>query len=324
MCIVCLALVAASYPPQVLNVTGDTQAVHDPSIIRAGSAYYAFSTGFAHPGHLPIRCSPDLIHWRSCGRVFDTLPAWTTREIPAARTLWAPDISRYNGQYRLYYAVSTFGHNDSAIGLAVNTTLDPTSPKYKWIDKGMVIRSHARQDDWNAIDPNVAVDGRGRQWLVFGSFWGGIKMRRIDDKTGKLAQNDPTLCSLAARPHGPEKPDAIEAPFLIRHGSLYYLFASFDFCCRGAKSTYNVVVGRSGSITGPYVDESGRPMMEGGGTRILEGGTHWRGPGGESVLAAPHRDWLIFHAYDEATGRPYLQISTLQWQNGWPVAAHLP
>ncbi|MGH9582951.1 MAG: arabinan endo-1,5-alpha-L-arabinosidase [Bryobacteraceae bacterium] len=298
--------------------------MHDPSAIHADSTYYIFSTGFAHPGYLPIRCSSDLIHWRACGHVFDKLPAWTTREIPGARTLWAPDISHEQGQYRLYYVVSTFGHNNSAIGLVVNATLDPANPQYKWTDEGLVIRSHAGQDDWNAIDPNLAVDGKGREWLVFGSFWGGIKIRRIDSRTGKLSSRDRKLYPLAVRPHGPGKPDAIEAPYLIRHGSLYYLFVSFDFCCRGTNSTYNIVVGRSAEITGPYVDESGNPMLAGGGTRIVQGTARWRGPGGESVLAAPQRDWLVFHAYDGVTGRPYLQISTLAWQNGWPIPGRLP
>jgi arabinan endo-1,5-alpha-L-arabinosidase len=316
---VCLAAIAAAPLPHALRLQGDTEWVHDPSAIRAGRTYYVFSTGSAHPGYLPIRCSPDLMHWSACGRVFSEMPAWATREIPGAKSLWAPDISHEDGQYRVYYVVSTFGRNDSAIGLAVNATLDRSSPHYKWIDKGMVIRSHAGRDDWNAIDPSLAVDGQGREWLVFGSFWGGIKMRRIDRNTGKLSADDTKLYSLAARPHGPGKPDAIEAPFVIRHGSWYYLFVSFDFCCRGAKSTYNIRVGRSAKITDPYVDESGKPMLDGGGTRIVQGTKQWRGPGGESILTGPRRDWLIFHAYDGVTGRPYLQIAPLRWKDGWPV-----
>jgi arabinan endo-1,5-alpha-L-arabinosidase len=321
---VCLALCAAFRPPRVLRLTGDTEGVHDPSAIKSGRTYYLFSTGFAHPGIIPIRCSPDLILWRSCGHVFDAMPGWATREIRGARTIWAPDISRHKQEYRLYYAVSTFGHNDSAIGLAVNATLDASSPKYQWIDRGMVIRSRAGRDDWNAIDPNLAVDAHGGEWLVFGSFWGGIKMRRIDSKTGMLDERDTTLYSLAARPHGNGRPNAVEAPFVIRHADKYYLFASFDYCCRGANSTYNIVVGRSRDITGPYVDESGRLMNEGGGTQIEAGTPDWRGPGGVSVLQSQRRDWLIFHTYDGHSGRPYLQISMLAWRDGWPVAGPLP
>jgi len=182
--------------------------------------------------------------------------------------------------------------------------------------------ARTKEDDFNAIDPNLATDEHGRQWLNFGSFWGGIKMRRIDADTGKLSQEDAKLYSLAARPPAPH---SIEAPFIVQHDSWYYLFVSFDFCCRGAKSTYNIVVGRSRDITGPYADASGKPMMEGGGTQLIEGTSLWRGPGHEAVLlerGGP--DLMLFHAYDGTTGRPALQISTIQWENGWPRIARLP
>ncbi len=308
----------------LIAVTGDVEGVHDPAIIRAGGAWYVFSTGFAQPGIIPIRRSTDLHTWTRVGHVFDRLPEWATREISGARGAWAPDISEYNGSYRLYYAVSTFGHNDSAIGLATNRTLDPASPDYKWTDAGMVIRSHAGQDDWNAIDPNLATGGHGEQWLVFGSFWGGIKMRRIDPATGLLDGSDSRLYSLAERPHSPGHPDAIEAPFVVHRGRFYYLFVSFDFCCRGVNSTYKVAVGRSRAITGPYVDEAGTSMLEGGGTVLERGTPLWKGPGHEAVLLERPKDLLVFHAYDGRTGRPYLKISTMEWRDGWPRVAGLP
>ena len=306
---------AAAAGPELLPVEGDVSPVHDPVIIRQGGTWYLFATGGS------IRRSQDLRHWSLCGRVFEKLPDWASREIPGVRGgYWAPDISLYKGTYRLYYAVSTFGKNDSAIGLATNRTLDPDSPDYHWTDEGMVFRSH-REDDFNAIDPNLAVDAQGGHWLNFGSFWGGIKMRRIDPQTGKLSDEDTKLYSLAARPNTLSHP--IEAPFLVRHDSYYYLFVSFDFCCRGVKSTYRIVVGRSRSITGPYVDASGTPMMEGGGTQLIAGTSLWRGPGHEGLLlGAP--DLMVFHAYDGTTGRPRLQISTIAWEDGWPHIAALP
>ncbi len=271
-----------------------------------------------------IRRSKDLHRWERCGRVFEKLPEWVSKEIPGVKGgYWAPDISVYKGEYRLYYAVSTFGKNDSAIGLATNKTLDPDSPDYKWVDHGMVFRSR-RGDDFNAIDPNLVADEQGRQWLDFGSFWGGIKMRRIDPDTGKLSLADETLYSLASRPHVGHS-DAIEAPFIVRHDSFYYLFASFDFCCRGSKSTYYVVVGRSKRVTGPFLDEEGRPMTEGGGTRVTNSTALWKGPGHEAVLLQPHGpDLMAFHAYDAKTGKPFLQISTIDWKHGWPTVAPLP
>ena len=303
---------------EVLPLEGD-RAVHDPVIIQANSTYYVFSTGRSGSGHIPIRCSTDLLNWRTCGRVFDALPAWTTAIVPGARDLWAPDISFINGEFRLYYSVSTFGSNRSAIGLVINVTLDPASPDYRWVDRGMVLSSQP-SDDWNAIDPNLIVEPNGRAALAFGSFWSGIKMRRIDLATGKLSSDDSTLYSLARR----ASPGAVEAAFLIRKGSFYYLFASFDFCCRGVESTYNVVVGRSATVEGPYVDMSGRPMLQGGGTLLIEGTTPLRGPGHPAVLQNGKGDLFAFHTYDGVTGASRLQISTMVWENGWPRVGVLP
>jgi arabinan endo-1,5-alpha-L-arabinosidase len=316
--------------PQVLELVGDLR-VHDPVIIREGDTYYVFSTGGRRrSGIIPIRCSKDLYNWTLCGRVFDKLPDWATKEIPGTRGAWAPDISFYNGKYHLYYSVSTFGRNNSAIGLATNRTLDPNSPDYKWVDHGLVVRSYEDKDDWNAIDANLIIQDKRNVWLCWGSFWGGIKMRRIDPETGKLSTTDTTLYSLASRPRAgpnetPPAQGAIEAPFIIRHDGYWYLFVSFDFCCRGTKSTYNVVVGRSRNITGPYVDKTGKPMTEGGGTMVIKATTlNWRGPGHQAVLQEPSGDYLLFHAYHGETGRSYLQISTMVWEDGWPRVGKLP
>jgi arabinan endo-1,5-alpha-L-arabinosidase len=184
------------------------------------------------------------------------------------------------------------------------------------VDEGRVVGSTAA-DDWNAIDPNLAFDERGSPWLVWGSFWGGIKMRRVDPETGKLSPRDSTLHSLASR--RPLKPPAIEAPFIVRKGKHFYLFVSFDMCCRGKDSTYKVMVGRSKRITGPYAARDGTPMMEGGGTLLLEGDEAWRGPGHPAVLLGSDADLLVYHAYDGTSGRPTLRISTMSWEHGWPT-----
>lgn len=316
----------------VYPVQGAVAFTHDPSIAKDGNTYYVFATGRApEGGQLPIRCSEDLVHWRMCGQVFDAIPQWIEQRSPGTHDLWAPDISYSHGEYRLYYAYSLFGKNTSGIALVTNKTLDSQSKDYKWEDRGLVLESNAT-DDFNAIDPNYVEDAHHHAWLAFGSFWGGIKMRALDATTGKLSESDTRLYSLARRMKpanaAPAKPglppdwQAIEAPFLVRRGGYYYLLVSFDLCCRGTKSTYRTMVGRSRSVTGPYVDKAGKQLMDGGGSLLLHANARWLGPGGESVLMQKHGpDLIVFHAYDAKTGRPSMQLSTLVWRDGWPEAA---
>jgi arabinan endo-1,5-alpha-L-arabinosidase len=345
--------------PQALALTGEYAGTHDPSIALDHGTYYVFATGAVHPNHaegpplaplaadnparparpasaqlpqFPIRCSTDLHAWKRCGAVFPSVPEWIQRMSPRTEELWAPDISFFDGLYHLYYAFSVFGKNTSGIALATNVTLAPASPRYKWVDRGLVLRSLAT-DDFNAIDPNLILDTKGQAWLSFGSFWTGIKMRRLDRRTGKLSASDTKLYSLAARrsgpltqPRSPNLPpdtEAVEAPFVFHHNGFYYLFVSWDLCCRGVKSTYHTMVGRSASVTGPYLDKEGKPLAEGGGSPLLTANHVWLGPGGESLLHLPDKDedLIVFHAYSAADGHPALHISTLAWKDGWPEAA---
>jgi arabinan endo-1,5-alpha-L-arabinosidase len=307
-------------PPETLPLEGDISPVHDPAIIREGGSYYVFASNRFAQKLVPMFCSPDVRRFTLCGNVFDDVPKWALEEVPGARGIWAPDIAHFRGRYLLFYSVSTFGKNRSVIGLATNQTLDPTSPDYRWVDEGKVVGS-TPDDDWNAIDPNFTVDDNGVPWLVWGSFWDGIKMRRLDPATGKLSGEDTKLYSLASR--RPQKPPAIEAPFIFRSGGYYYLFVSFDLCCRGKESTYKIMVGRAPQITGPYRDRDGKPMLEGGGTLLLEGTEAWRGPGHQAVLSGRDADLLVFHAYDGTTGKPTLRISTMAWEDGWPRVGEL-
>ena len=323
---------ASNNQPQALKLSGDVQYTHDPSIAKDGDTWYLFGTanGPVRHGELPIRCSKDLHSWKFCGFVFDKMPGWIVKMSPKTRELWAPDISYFNGEYHLYYAFSVFGKNTSGIALLTNKTLNPTSPEFHWKDKGLVLQSRM-EDDYNAIDPNLVIDEKGQPWLAFGSFWTGIKMRQIERNTGLLSSTNSQLYSLASRKR-PENPpvnppglpgdwQAVEAPFIVHHGDHYYLFVSFDLCCRGTKSNYKTIVGRSSNVSGPYADAKGIPMMEGGGTPVLLGNSRWLGPGGESVLQQSDGDVIVFHAYDAKTGEAFLQISTLVWVNGWPKAA---
>ncbi|HYN94082.1 MAG TPA: family 43 glycosylhydrolase, partial [Pilimelia sp.] len=289
---------------------------HDPTMIKEGRYYYNIITGDIDTRtYLPIRRSTDLVNWTVLGTVFTTPPAWVVAELGVTPgDFWAPDINYVNGEYRLYYAASSFGTNNSVIGLATTKTLNPDSPDYGWVDRGMVLRS-STADDFNAIDADVVTDRSGAMWMSFGSFWSGIKMRRLDARTGMLSTADTTLYSLASRGGG-----AIEGPSIVWRNGYYYLFVSFDFCCRGVNSDYRVMVGRSRSITGPYVDRAGVAMMAGGGTELLRSYNEFRGPGHGDVYSQGGVDWFPHHYYDaEDNGLPRLSVRRITWAGGWPT-----
>ena len=304
-------------------LTGNVQPVRDPSVIRQNSTYYQFSTDIGLPtsDFILIRCSTDRINWQLCGHVFDQLPAWIPAKVPGIGGIWAPDISLFNGLYHLYYAGSTFASNRSVIGLATTPTLDLTDPSHPWTDQGEVLESVAT-DDFNAIDPSLLADTDGTVWLTYGSYWTGIKQRQIDPATGLLLTSDPTVYSLATRPGVQFNP--IEGSSLVHRGSFYYLFVSFDNCCDPDpyKCTYRIMVGRGTSVHGPFLDQSGAAMLNGGGTQLLAGNNNtWNAPGGETVyLDQQQGDLIVFHALQLPGGAAYLYVNSLTWDNdNWPT-----
>lgn len=284
---------------------------HDPHVIKQGSYYYLTTTG----GTIGIRRSTDRLSWTTVGNVFSAVPAWVNTELGTTITdLWAPDIAYFGGKYWLYYSGSVFGTNTSVIGVASSATLDPSSGSYGWTDHGLVIKTTS-SSSYNAIDPNVTLDANGVPWLALGSFWSGIKLRRIDPNTGKLSSADSTTYSLASRGGG-----AIEAPSILRANGYYYLFVSYDSCCSGADSTYRTMVGRSSAITGPYVDRSGAAMTSGNATQLLASVDHWRGPGGGAAFFDGSAPYFAHHYYDSTDGgAAKLQIRPISFADGWPV-----
>jgi arabinan endo-1,5-alpha-L-arabinosidase len=225
----------------------------------------------------------------------------------------------------MYYSVSTGGSMRSVTGFATTPTLDRNSPHYKWTDHGLVVETHPGIG-YNAIDSNFVRDAQGEDWLEFGSYWGGLKLIKLDRKTGKRAPGDTRMWSLAYRPAPEGADNPIEGGFIFRHGDYYYLFASYDYCCRKLASNYFVACGRSKAVTGPYVDKEGKPMMEGAAKTVLIerpwGGTRWRGPGHCGLYHDKDRDLIVYHAYDaEHDAAPTLRIAELRWDaDGWPVA----
>lgn len=320
------ALVVAS-AASAASAAGDASAaqvgVHDPVMAKQGGRYYLFSTG---PG-ITFYSSTDLTTWKPEGRVFKEGPAWATRAAPTFDGhIWAPDIYHHDGKYYLYYSVSGFGKNTSAIGVTVNTTLDPRSPAYKWEDQGPVVQSVPGRDLWNAIDAQVIDDAKGTPWMSFGSFWGGLKLVKLDASRTRLAE--PQEWHTIARrerpaftPDDEAGPAQIEAPFIFPKNGWYYLFASWDLCCKGKDSTYKVVVGRAKTVTGPYLDRNGVDMAKGGGTLVIAGDSDWRGLGHNSAYTFDGKDYMVLHAYETADRfKQKLKVLEMGWdQGGWPV-----
>lgn len=305
-------------------------SVHDPVLIKQDSVYHLFCTGRG----ISVWSSTDLQHWKAEPPVFSSPPQWAVDAVPGFKGhIWAPDISYHNGLYYLYYSVSAFGKNTSCIGLATSKTLNTASPAYAWTDHGKIIESAPSQNNWNAIDPNVITDNSGTPYLAFGSFWEGIKLVKLKADRISLAQHINNLPTLARRKadttnnklspeHYPADAgtNAVEAPFIFKHDKYFYLFVSVDYCCRGPKSTYKILVGRSKKITGPYIDQQGKKLVDGGGTLVLAGDTNWYGVGHNAVCHFDETDYLVYHGYDAADkGISKLLIKELKWMNGWPA-----
>ncbi len=309
-------LICASFLPAMffaatvrgqLPVLGDTYA-HDPSrLTRVGNNYYLFYTSQG----IVEKTSTDLRNWTDVSQVFPgNPPAWTTNAVPGfTGNFWAPDVIYLNGIYYLYYAVSTFGSQVSAIGLVTTTNL-ATGP---WVDQGAVIQS-TTGNAYNCIDPCPLVDTNGTMWLSFGSYWNGIYLIQLNPATGKRISPSSPLTQLAYN-------SSIEASFLYQQGGYYYLFVNWNTCCSGINSTYNIRVGRSTSVTGPYLDRNGVNMTSSGGSTFLESTARFIGPGQTGILNDNGTNWLTYHYYDgNDSGTAALGLGQMNWStNGWPV-----
>ncbi|MGC3956941.1 MAG: arabinan endo-1,5-alpha-L-arabinosidase [Verrucomicrobiota bacterium] len=307
------------YPALPLEQSASRGVVtRDPSsIVKCKDEYWVFHTGRG----IPTFHSKDLVKWERGPAVFKTAPEWIAKEVPENRGMsyWAPDIIKVGERYLLYYSVSSMGKMTSAIGLATNPTLDPNDPAYKWTDQGIVVQTHEGQagDAYNAIDPALFQDTDGSLWMVFGSYWTGIKLIQLDPKTGKRIAPESKMTSLAYN-------ESIEASYLCRHDDYYYLYVNWGSCCRGPESTYNIRVGRSKSITGPYVDKAGVEMLKSGGSVFLPNANGpLIGPGHAGTLNTDGKTWFTscFEGNLRMDGKATLAIMSLTWTvDGWPEA----
>jgi arabinan endo-1,5-alpha-L-arabinosidase len=223
-----------------------------------------------------------------------------------------------NGTYYQYYALPFEPHSGAQAIIALTTSANPNGP---WTDAGQIIESCGTTSGcttkFNAIDPATFIDTAGNWWLVFGSFEDGIHMVQLDPATGLRLRSNTTLYTVAQRglPSAGE-----EGPYIYPFNGWYYYFAPINICCNGVNSTYRIIVGRSQSPTGPYLDRGGIDLMQGGGTILLSAHDKVNGPGGQSVFTDGTQPTLVYHYYDgNNNGAPTLGINRLGFDSdGWP------
>ena len=305
----------------------ETPMVHDPVMAKDGDTYYIYATGMG----IQQMTSKDRKTWTVLPQpVMTVIPGWTTDSVPGfGNHVWAPDVIQWHGRWWLAYSCSTFGKNGSAIGLLSSRSLGANM----WKDEGCIVTSRERRDNWNAIDPNFVIDdATDTPWLVWGSFWDGIQMARLNSTMHIAHEVRPRTIARRYDPNfKPTEPNptskfagtnAIEAPFIFKHGGYYYLFVSWDYCCRGAKSNYRVAVGRSKTIEGPYLDRTGKDMAVGGGTLFLEGDKKdWEAAGHCAAYTFDGEDIFICHGYSATrNGAAMLIQRSVSWTaDGWPA-----
>jgi arabinan endo-1,5-alpha-L-arabinosidase len=281
----------------VVNAQTGKPFIHDPStIMECDGKYYTFGTG---SGGL---ISEDGWQWHG-GAVRPGGGA-------------APDAIKIGDRYLVVYGATGGGlgggHNGRILTMW-NKTLDPNSPDFKYTEPIIVASSNGKED-CDAIDPGLLLDPTdGRLWLSYGTYFGYIRLVELDPKTGERMKGNKAL-NIAID---------CEATDLMYRDGWYYLLGTHGTCCDGANSTYNIVVGRSRKVTGPYLDNMGREMIEGGGKMVVAAGGRVTGPGhfGRYIVGDGIEKMSCHYEADlDQSGRSVLGIRPLLWKNGWPVA----
>jgi arabinan endo-1,5-alpha-L-arabinosidase len=309
-CVATAATLLAMAPALALD---GQPAMHDPStVIEAGGKFYVYATGSGLPGFE----SDDGWTWHRTGAVMQAVPGGKPGAEVIARggnNTWAPDVIHVGDKFFLYYAAPGT-QPKAAIGLLVGRTLDPASPDYQWEDGGPVVWSDGVEDS-NAIDPGVMRDPtNGTMWLTYGSYFGYIRLVELDPKTGKRVHPDAKPVNIAINS---------EASVMIFQDGWYYLLVTHGSCCAGANSTYNIRMGRSRKVTGPFVDNMGIDMLQGGGKLFAGSSGRHVGVGHFGLLDlgdGVQKFSCHYEADLDRGGISVLDIRPLLWRDGWPVA----
>ncbi|EPS35030.1 putative alpha-L-arabinofuranosidase [Penicillium oxalicum 114-2] len=289
--------------------------VHDPTVIQRNSdgKYFRFSTG----NKISYASSSSINGpWTNLGSM---LPAGSSINLAGNKDLWAPDAHFINGAYHVYYSVSTFGSQNSAIGLAKSATMEPGS----WVDLGSTGISSSASKNYNAIDANL-INAGGAYYMNFGSFWSDIFQAPMDSSATKVASSSHNI---AFKPTGTH---AVEGAYMYQHGNFYYLFYSMGICCNYDKSRppagaeYKIMVCRSTSPTGGFVDKNGVACTNGGGSVVLESHGHVYGPGGQGIFTDSSLGPVLYYHYVDTTvgfadGQKRFGWNKIDFSSGWPV-----
>ena len=305
-CLVLMLLLGAVGPARAVQ---GAWGAHDPStIVKRNGVYHIWATG-SQIYHIT---STDLVNWTVAPTVFaaGTFPGWINTYVAGfGGIFWAPECVFMNGRYYLYYSCS-MGQRPCAIGVATSTDLTT------WTDQGVVIYSD-NASPYGSIDPAVFADASGTYWMTFGSHLTGIWMARIDPATGKRVPNTALKNVAGSSPYCEN-----EASYMMQHGGYYYLFYNKGICCAGTGSTYYVQMGRSLSPDGPFLDQNGVDLLQGGGTNFLVPRDSYLGPGQVGLFTENNVNYLTYHYYDgsKTGGPPTLALGKLTWTAaGWPA-----
>jgi arabinan endo-1,5-alpha-L-arabinosidase len=280
------------------------------------------TAAFALDGHIGIHdpstviaCDGKLYTYGTGGSSLVSDDGWTWRSGTALpRRGLAPDVIHLGDRYYVYVAANIGAQPKAAINMIWSKTLDPSSPNYKW-EEGGVVASSDGVEDANAIDPGVFLDPKdGRLWLTYGSYFGYIRLVELDPKTGQRLNANDKPRDLAIN---------CEASDMMFHDGWYYLLATHGSCCRGADSGYNIRMGRSRNVSGPFLDADGIDMIQGGGKLLIGSQGRVIGAGHFGLLElgdGVQKFSMHWEADLDRGGASVLDIRPLLWKDGWPVA----
>jgi arabinan endo-1,5-alpha-L-arabinosidase len=286
------------------------------TIWSSGQASALDGEPFIHDPSTVLQCDGKYYCWGTGGSGLVSEDGWTWHGGARVQAGAAPDLIHIGDCYYMAYASSgggLGGNHASTIRVKWSKTLDPGSPDYGWNDDHVVAASNG-VEDCDAIDPGFLLDPTdGRLWVTYGTYFGFIRIVELDPKTGHhLEANQPVNIAIDC-----------EATDPIYRDGWYYLLGTHGTCCDGANSTYNIRVGRSKKITGPFVDNLGNDMIKGGGKLVVAASGRYVGPGhfGLMDLGDGVEKFTCHYEADlDHGGRSVLDIRPLLWKDGWPVA----